>query len=172
MCSSGSTLNLLQYFGISAKLPRTASRPRKTPPFGSVSGDSHSTLSAKYFPTPSKSPLLKASYAPRTTSTFSTDMAPPCCVCEARAYFNRFVRGGLHTGIERIGRCRRRCCFARDPSVSAAPSSRSLGNVMKEAPFGGTISCHRRPSQEGGLVHHVACWVGSQSQACRCLPDL
>src|SRR5207302_7512769 len=42
-----------------------------------------------------------------------------------------------------------------------------LRNVMKEAPFGGTISCHRRPSLEGGLIHHVARWAGSQSQAPR-----
>src|SRR5947209_5608940 len=44
----------------------------------------------------------------------------PRCVCEPRAYLNHFVRGGLHTETERVGRRRRRCCFARGPSVSAA----------------------------------------------------
>src|SRR5664280_214771 len=48
----------------------------------------------------------------------------------------------------------------------------SLRNVMKEAPFGGTLWLSPKTGQEGGPVHHVACWVGSQSQARRRLPDL
>src|ERR1700681_3985342 len=44
----------------------------------------------------------------------------PRWVCEARAYLNHFVRGGLHTETERVGRRRHPCCFTRDPSVSAA----------------------------------------------------
>src|ERR1039457_3601209 len=120
MYSSGSTLNLLQYFGISAKLPRTASRPRKMPPFGSVSGVSHSTLSANCFPTPSKSPLLKSSYAARATSTFAADIGSPSLRVRGPSLLEHFVRGGLHAETERVGRRRRLCCFARDPSVSAA----------------------------------------------------
>src|SRR5438132_7196234 len=64
-------------------------------------------------------------------------------------------------------RPRGNCRFPPIGSVAARSDTRPLRNVMKEAPFGGTISCHRRPSLEGGLVHHVARWAGSQSQAPR-----
>src|SRR2546421_10122550 len=43
----------------------------------------------------------------------------PRWVCEPRAYLNHFVRGGLHVETERAGERRPRCCFTRDPSVSA-----------------------------------------------------
>src|SRR6266480_5298378 len=64
-----------------------------------------------------------------------------------------------------LARCEERAC-------PLALVALSLRNVMKEAPFGGTLWLSPKTGQEGGLVHHVARWVGSQSQAPRRLPDL
>src|SRR5450755_338004 len=59
---------------MSEKFWMTASRPLTSPPFGKLSGVSHSTSSAKDWATAPRSPRMKASYAVRTVWTFSADM--------------------------------------------------------------------------------------------------
>jgi hypothetical protein len=55
----------------------TASRPVTSPPFGKLSGDSHSTSSAKDWATAPRSPRMNASYAVRTVSPQEYDEGVP-----------------------------------------------------------------------------------------------
>src|SRR5207244_13120634 len=62
------------------------------------------------------------------------------------------LHGSRQPPTPALARCEERAC---PPAFSPL----SLRNVMKEAPFGGTLWLSPKTGQEGGLVHHVARWV-------------